>query len=605
MESSSHSSGDLHGKDDEHNLTKLSIPDDEKQSTTQQSNYISFSAVNPVDIQVRDLSVEVDLSADKFDISSYFSRKRAHNGEPKSKFILHDVSADMPHGALTAIIGGSGSGKTSLLNTMAERISSSRLTFGGSTTFNGVKGVGNVRSAYVMQQDVLLPTLTVRETLQYSADLRLPPPTTKAERRRVVEEVILELGLKDCADTRIGNHAHKGCSGGEKRRTSIAVQLLSNPSVLFLDEPTTGLDSTSAYQLMKTLKGLAKRGRNIITTIHQPRSEIWGLLDHLVILSRGSPVYSGKADACLSYFADQGLEPPAYSNPAEFLIDIAAVDNRSPELEAASSKRVDDLKAAWRVRSIDAFSSSEKPKSPTAERTAKVVKQQSPFIRQTQVLSARTLKVTYRDPMGMGGSLVEAILLGIVSGWIFLNLGQDQAGIRSREGALYIACSLQPYLILIFEIYRLSIDIQLFDREHNEGVVDVVPFLLSRRLARFFLEDLPVPLIYSTIFYWMAGLWPDAGTFFIFFSIVLLSHYIAVTLAATCIAASRSFAGASLIANLGFTMQSMSCGYFIQSQTIPVYVRWVKWTAYVVSKICKARGDDSCTLTSDPSKNQE
>src|SRR5699024_1034200 len=89
--------------------------------------------------------------------------------------------------------------------------------------------------------DVLIPTLTVRETLRYSADLRLPPPTTTEERHAAVERAILELGLKECADTRIGNDAHKGCSGGEKRRTSIGVQMLANPSVLFCDEPTTGM----------------------------------------------------------------------------------------------------------------------------------------------------------------------------------------------------------------------------------------------------------------------------------------------------------------------------------------------------------------------------
>ena len=170
-----------------------------------------------------------------------------------------------------------------------------------------------------MQQDVLIPTLTVRETLRYSADLRLPPPTTEEERRRVVEEVILELGLKECADTRIGNHQHKGCSGGEKRRTSIGVQLLSNPSVLFLDEPTTGY-ATSAFQLVRTLKGLAKKGRTIVTTIHQPRSEIWGMFDGLVILTRGSPVYSGKADDSISWFRNVGMELPPFVNPAEFLI---------------------------------------------------------------------------------------------------------------------------------------------------------------------------------------------------------------------------------------------------------------------------------------------
>lgn len=250
-------------------------------TSTQYSNQLSLSAVDPVNVQVRNLAVQVDTSPSPLSLASLLPRKRKVNGgtESKTKTILYDVSANMPHGTLTAIIGGSGSGKTTMLNTMAERITSGRLAMTGNTTFNGLRGVNSIRSAYVMQQDVLLPTLTVRETLQYSADLRLPPPTTEKERKKVVEEVILELGLKECADTRIGNNIHKGCSGGEKRRTSIGVQLLSNPSVLFLDEPTTGLDATSAFQLVRTLKSLAGKERTIITTIHQPRSEIWGLFD--------------------------------------------------------------------------------------------------------------------------------------------------------------------------------------------------------------------------------------------------------------------------------------------------------------------------------------
>ena len=559
------------------------------QLSTSQSNHISLSDVDPVDVQVRDLAVNVDLTTSALSLVSSLPWKRHRDGsaKPETKQILHSVSASMPAGTLTAIIGGSGSGKTTMLNTMAERMTSGRLSFGGNTTFNGMEGVNSIRSAYVMQQDVLLPTLTVRETLRYSADLRLPPPTTEEQRRQVVEEVILELGLKECADTRIGNNQHKGCSGGEKRRTSIGVQLLSNPSVLFLDEPTTGLDATSAFQLVRTLERLAKKGRTIITTIHQPRSEIWGMFDRLVILTRGSPVFSGKANDCIPWFEKIGMELPAFVNPAEFLIDIAAIDNRSPELESISSERVERLKSAWLGESDKLYNSHPEKKTTSPERTVanhpKPSKPplHSPFVRQTRVLTSRALLTTWRDPMGMTGSLVEAVAMGVMAGWVFLHLGKDQSGIRSREGALYNAAALQGYLILVFETYRLTIDIQLFDREHNENVVDVLPFLLSRRLARFPMEDLPVPLIYSIILYWMAGFRAEASTFLTFFAVVLLCQYIAVTYAMTCVAAARNFSAASLIANMGYTIQSMACGFFIQSNTIPVYVRWLKWTAYV------------------------
>jgi len=155
------------------------------------------------------------------------------------KKILDNLSADMKTGTLTAILGGSGSGKTTLLNTIAHRVRSGKLEVSGSITYGGTT-FSNTTSAYVMQQDLLLPTLTVRETLQYAADLRLPSLSDSKQRRAVVESVILELGLKECADTRIGSSIHKGCSGGEKRRVSIGVQMLANPSVLYCDEPTTG-----------------------------------------------------------------------------------------------------------------------------------------------------------------------------------------------------------------------------------------------------------------------------------------------------------------------------------------------------------------------------
>jgi ABC-type transport system involved in cytochrome c biogenesis ATPase subunit len=183
--------------------------------------------------------------------------------------------------------------------------------------------------------------------------------------------------------------------------------------------------------------------------------------------------------------------------------------------------------------------------------------------------------------MGMFGSLVEAIGMGIITGWIFLQLDGSLSGIRSRQGALYTASALQGYLVLLYECYRLVTDIQLFDEESRQGVVGIPAFLISRRLGRLLIEDIPVPLMFSLIFYFMTGFRTDGAEFMTFFSVMLLEQYIAVCFAMTCIAISRHFAGASLVANLAYTLQSMACGYFIQSNTIPIYVRWTKWTAYV------------------------
>ncbi|KAL3952046.1 hypothetical protein ACCO45_013763 [Purpureocillium lilacinum] len=526
---------------------------DERRFSLSGAGNLSLADVEAVEVRIRSLSVSVNTSPSWLEPTTYPELfAGGFKTTPRIKGLLHAVDADLQPGTLTAIIGGSGSGKTTLLNTMAERVSSSRLSEDGVTTFNGVPGVHGVRHAYVMQQDVLLPTLTVRETLQYSADLRLPPSTSARDRHRVVDEVIRELGLKECADTRIGNTQHRGCSGGEKRRVSIGVQLLANPSVLFLDEPTTGLDATSAFQLVRTLKALARKGRTVITTIHQPRSEIWDLFDNLIVLSRGCP----------------------------HVIDIAAVDNRTPELEQESSARVEALKAAWREESAHRFEPLPAAADRGHRRRKSDAEKHASFGRQVRVLTDRTLKVTYRDPLGMAASIMEAILMGIVTGYLFFDLGRDQAGIRSREGGLYTAAGLQGYLILIFEVYRMTIDIPTFDRESSEGCVDSLPFVLSRRLARLPTEDVPVPFLFAVLVYFMAGFDRDVRKFFVFFAVTLVNQYVAVTCAMVCVTAVRHFAGASLIANLVYTLQSIACGMFIQVNTIPVYVRWLKWITY-------------------------
>ncbi|OAX80691.1 hypothetical protein ACJ72_04968 [Emergomyces africanus] len=538
---------------------------------------LSLRAVQPVDVEVRDLVVRIDTTPPIFQSSPRLLWNRIrHKTESPIKPVLNGVSAVMPQGSLTAIIGGSGSGKTSLLNAISGRMNASRVKTSGSTIFNGHKDIHRIRSAYVMQQDVLIPTLTVRETLQYSADLRLPPPTTQEERKQVVEQVILELGLKECADTRVGNSAHKGCSGGEKRRTSIGVQMLANPSVLFCDEPTTGLDATSAFQIIRTLKRLAQDGRTVVISIHAPRSEIWGLFDRVVLLSRGSVLYSGLADAAVAHFSECGHKILPFVNPAEFLIDLAAYDSRSEEAELASSARVEALKDAWKPKAakIDACEMLD------VQGSDFVPPRQVDFRRQFRVLTARTFKVTFRDPMGVAGSFFEAIGMSVITGWIFLRLDLSLAGIRSRQGSLYIASSLNGYLILLYETFRLTTDIQVFDRERIEGVVGVPSFLLSRRAARLFLEDLPVPTLFSIIFYFMVGYRLHPAEFFMFLALNILTQYTAVTFAAICIGISRNFPGASLVANLSFTMQSIACGYFVQSNQIPVYVRWLKWITY-------------------------
>lgn len=213
---------------------------------------LSLCPADAVEVSVHDLSVSIDLRPSKWAIFAAglwaglqgLEYENEGKTEEQTKVLLQNVSAVMPKGSLTAVIGSSGAGKTTLLNVMAGRTTSHRLEVQGSIEFNGRATTNGTSRAYLKQDDKLIPTLTVRETLQYSASLRLPPSTTRQERRDLVEQVIGMLGLNCCGDTQIG----KGCSDGEKRRTSIGIQMLANSSVLFCDEPTTGTGSNFLVQ---------------------------------------------------------------------------------------------------------------------------------------------------------------------------------------------------------------------------------------------------------------------------------------------------------------------------------------------------------------------
>lgn len=184
----------------------------------------------------------VAVSVDKFGLAIALPRttgEALRNVAPATLPILSNISFDMAPGQVVAILGSSGSGKTTLLNALAQRAAKSLQS--GSIKFNGLDPkVFESHMAYVQQIDYLMPYLTVRETLRYSAELRLDSGLSRKEKHALVEEVILELGLKDCADTIIGDDWRKGISGGEKRRVSVGCQLLLNPSLIFMDEPTTG-----------------------------------------------------------------------------------------------------------------------------------------------------------------------------------------------------------------------------------------------------------------------------------------------------------------------------------------------------------------------------
>lgn len=183
----------------------------------------------------------------------------------------------------------------------------------------------------MLQNDVFFTNLTLRQTLVYAAMLRLPDSVSHEHKMRQVDQVIDALDLKSCQNTIIGDYMRRGLSGGEKKRCSIACELLSNPAVMMLDEPTSSLDSCTALSLIKLLKEYAiKEQKTIIISIHQPSSQIFYLFDKLLLLSQGQMIYFGPIQQVLPYFQhfNYHMQHLGY-NPADFIMEmIKSVDDK-------------------------------------------------------------------------------------------------------------------------------------------------------------------------------------------------------------------------------------------------------------------------------------
>ena len=267
-----------------------------------------------------------------------------------TKRVLDRCNGVVAPGEVLAIMGPSGSGKTSLLDALAKRLRSSGATLSGNVLFNGRRVRGTRRRellSYVAQEDTLMGVFTVRETLWYAARLffgyqglggRKPSAAIAAQ----IEGLIEALGLSSCADTIVGNLFFKGLSGGQKKRLSIAIELISSPPIILLDEPTSGLDSASAFAIMQELRHLAKLGHTVVATIHQPSSEIWSLFDSFCLMGNGVMCYFGEARNATSYFGSLGYTIPANYNPADFCIGLVTFDFDPGIPRPASARELGD-----------------------------------------------------------------------------------------------------------------------------------------------------------------------------------------------------------------------------------------------------------------------
>ncbi|KAE8140279.1 hypothetical protein BDV38DRAFT_290517 [Aspergillus pseudotamarii] len=238
--------------------------------------------------------------------------------------VLSGLNGAVHCGSVLGIIGASGSGKSSFVNILSGRIRPTE----GWVSINGQRSEPKqLRDliGLIPQHDALLPDATVRENIIYSGRVLLGGRLSERQIQEYVDFLISSLGLEDIRHQLVGgliNEGGQGISGGEYKRVSIAVSLAAAPLALILDEPTSGLDATAAHSLMKLLHSISRQGIIVVCVIHQPRVEIFRLLDDLLVLNGGAQVYLGKAADAQPFFEKVDQRFPAASNPADVILDI-------------------------------------------------------------------------------------------------------------------------------------------------------------------------------------------------------------------------------------------------------------------------------------------
>lgn len=520
--------------------------------------------------------------------------------------ILDEVSFELGQGNMMAIMGGSGSGKTTLLNVLAQRtnINSGKLLFSGSLHYgcsNTSKGQ-NISAAYMVQEDRFLPGLTLLETLHYQAELRLHS-STKEQQNEIVDTLLELLELDHRKNEIVMSFTNKiNLSGGEQRRVSLAIQLLNKPQVLFLDEPTTGLDTSSALTLAHVLRKLASPeiGMTIVILIHQPRSEIAELFDKLCVLTRGGrQVFYGSLQESLPYFAKLegiGLASKMDSSADAYvmlnrIMAMLVKDTTSVLKEETTAKLTDRLVKTWKEYNPVVQDLTAEEQAARFKKCSKIFKSINPlpFHREVWVLTKRTALISVRDKISLLSLLGGATVISFALGWMFFKPTPDLSGIRSINSSLYAIIEIVGFAPLTMEISRLwSHDGKFYFKEYREKCVSPSGFILSRRLAKFFIEDVPMITIFSLVTYFMWGLrvgltYQDSGDvlyFFRYYLIVLLVGLVSMSTATLSFALSNEFSTSLLFTNILYQIQNSGSGFFVNSKTMPVYVRWVKYIAY-------------------------
>lgn len=526
-----------------------------------------------------------------------------------------------PH-QMCALMGASGAGKSTLLDVVSGRKNDADVT--GTLIFNGHPRNKYFKriSAYVMQDDVFIPTLTVAETLKFAASLRIAEGTPKKVRDQRLEMMLDMLGIDHIRDSIVGDQSLRGISGGQRKRLSIGVEIVGLPNIIFLDEPTSGLDSEISFEVMDAVRNISDQNRTVCATIHQPSPETFGLFDHILLMAHGMVVYFGETKDVIRFFTSV---PYNYvyaegSNPADFIVKVAG--GKFVPLERDQPFAAKDLDELYRqsvhyndlqMNINDRMTGVQPEPLVFASELAT-----SPLL-QLYCLYWRGLAKTLRDTAGLQTTFLRTVFGALLMGSLFyqqidcdhtttaceMALRAADPDLHDNPDAIMSSLCCNPngtpipnsskcqdcqeavynrFSVLFFAalfkmmgnmdaIPNLCNDRVLFYRERSAGAYLTLPYMATMTIVW-------LPLLVSTcalfsgIFYFLIGFYETAEAFMYFLLIMFLCQSTGFQFAQLLAAICPSSQVALSLFPASFIFFNVFAGFLIHIPDVPVYWSW-------------------------------
>ncbi|XP_030766383.1 ATP-binding cassette sub-family G member 1-like [Sitophilus oryzae] len=512
------------------------------------------------------ISVDLEFKNVKYQTKVWSMKKYKF----ETKEILHGVSGTFKSGELSVIMGPSGAGKSTLLNVLAGFVTKGST---GDICLNGVQRTDSPRfrklSAYIPQDEEVRLALTVMEAMTFAANLKLGYSVSRQYKMQQIKEILESIGLDQSHNTLTSR-----LSGGQRKRLAVALELISNPPILFLDEPTTGLDSASCSQCMYLFKKLAQEGRTIICTIHQPSALLFEMFDSLYVVATGKCIYEGPSNSLVTYLSKFNLNCPSYHNPADFLMEVAigeygtdldllakAIEDKQAEHEFISNKEKESLFSKEKSWGLDDDMPSPSP---------------APVLMQFLLLYKRNLLINRRCWLYPVNRLLAHIIIGLLFGYLYQGVGANANQILANYVYLYGTMLLNVYTGKMSVTLSFPLEMKILVREHFNRWYKLSPYLMS-----VILIEIPFQIIctwtYLVISYYLTGQPLDNRAYlFVLF----------VTIGTLCAQSMGYLIGATTTTKIAvFIAPILAClfsvfGFCIRLFDTPYIFRWLFFISY-------------------------